>query len=64
MGQITNTNHGVGKKLIELVSFVAAVDNWGVTTLSFLAPGRIHSSKMTLIVKLSATIKLDFWPML
>ena len=29
MGQITNTNHGVGKKLIELASFVVAADNWG-----------------------------------
>ena len=29
MSQITNTNHGVGKKLIELASFVVAADNWG-----------------------------------
>ena len=29
MGQITNTNHGLGKKLIELISFVVAADNWG-----------------------------------
>ena len=27
--QTTNSNHGVGRKLIELASFVVAADNWG-----------------------------------
>ena len=29
MGQTTNSNRGLGKKLIELASFVVAADNWG-----------------------------------